>query len=134
MSLKTGIVKDRRYLRHGTGYGHPESPKRLEAVYAMLESPSMAGHFTEIAPRYAEYHELQTIHRSSYIDLVASTTGKPHCMLDPDTETTPESYDVARLAVGGLCNAVDSVVFGKVDNAFALIRPPGHHAEAGEAA
>lgn len=134
MPRKTGIVKDSRYMQHGTGYGHPESPDRLKAIYGMIDSPAMAGCFTEIAPRYADYHELQMIHRSSYIDLVASTAGKAHCMLDPDTETTRESYDCARLAVGGLCNAVDGVVSGEVDNAFALIRPPGHHAEEASAA
>ena len=135
MPRRTGIVKDRRYLRHGAGNRHhPESPERLEAIYAMLELPAMKGRFIEIAPRYAEYRELQMVHLPSYIDLVAGTAGKPHFMLDPDTETSPDSYEVARLAAGGLCNAVDSVVSGQVDNAFALIRPPGHHAEAGEAA
>jgi acetoin utilization deacetylase AcuC-like enzyme len=134
LSRKTGIVKDTRYLRHGTGYGHPESPQRLEAIYAMLDTPPMKGCFTEIAPRYAEIREIEMIHRPSHIDRVMSTAGKAHCMLDPDTETSPESCDVARLAAGGLCNAVDSVVSGQTDNAFAFVRPPGHHAEADAAA
>ncbi len=134
MSRRTGIVKDTRYLRHGTGHGHPESPERLEAIYAMLEAAPLRGCFTEIAPRYAEIGEIERIHRSAYIERVASTAGKAHCMLDPDTETTAESYDTARLAAGGLCNAVDSVVSGQLDNAFAFIRPPGHHTEADEAA
>ncbi len=134
MSRITGIVKDERYLRHDAGYGHPESPQRLAATHALLEAPDMAGQFVKIEPRYATHEEIGMIHSSSYINLVASTKGKPFVALDPDTATTPESYDVAKLAIGGLCNAIDSVVCGEVANAFALVRPPGHHAGVSNAA
>jgi len=134
MSLKTGIVKDCRYLRHETSPYHPESPRRLEALYKMLEGPDMKGKFTEIEPRHATHEEIGMIHQPSYIEMVARTAGKIHTSLDPDTETSAESYDVARLAVGGFCNATDSVSMGEINNAFAFVRPPGHHAEAGRAA
>ncbi|MBE9547726.1 MAG: histone deacetylase [Proteobacteria bacterium] len=134
MSLKTGIVKDYRYLRHETGSYHPESPKRLEAMYEMIESPDMNGKFIEIEPRHATHEEIEVIHQLSYIEQVAGTAGKAHTTLDPDTSTSPESYDTARLAVGGLCNAIDSVVKGDVNNAFAFVRPPGHHAGPNRAA
>jgi|GEM_PF-6400784 len=112
MSRKTGIVRDVRYLRHDAGFGHPESPKRLGATYAMLESPEMVGKFVEIAPRHATHEEIGLIHSQSYINFVASTAGQSFVALDPDTAATPESYDVAKLAVGGLCNAIDKVVTG----------------------
>jgi acetoin utilization deacetylase AcuC-like enzyme len=134
MSRKTGIVRDERYLRHGAGFSHPESPQRLVDIYRMLDSAGMAGKFEEIEPRHATRGELEMIHTPSYVDQVAATAGKSCVSLDPDTSTTPDSYDTALLAAGGVCRAIDEVVSGAVDNAFALIRPPGHHAEADRAA
>lgn len=134
MSRKTGIVRDERYLRHSAGVAHPESPERLVAIYRMLDGTEMAGKFVYIKPRHATRGELEMIHRPSYVDLVAATAGKAYSSLDPDTSTAPESYDTALLAAGGVCSAIDSVVSGEVENAFALVRPPGHHAEADRAA
>ena len=84
--------------------------------------------------RHATREELERVHRPSYIDFIAQTAGKTMTMLDPDTVATAETYDAARLAAGGVMNAIDSVVSGETDNAFALVRPPGHHAQAAEAA
>ncbi|MBN1380472.1 MAG: histone deacetylase [Deltaproteobacteria bacterium] len=134
MTKKTGIVKDIRYLKHGTAFMEPETSKRLLSIYTMLESSGMKDKLIDIEPRYAEISELALFHETAYIDMVAGTAGKKYCSLDPDTGTTEDSYDVARLAVGGVCNAVDRVLTGDCDNAFALVRPPGHHAEPGRAA
>lgn len=134
MPSKTGIVKDARYFRHETGVFHPESAKRLESIYKMLDAPDMKDNFTLIEPSIASLEEIGTIHEEWYIEAVARTAGKAHTYLDPDTETSPESYETARLAVGGFNNAIDAVVGGEVQNAFAFVRPPGHHAEADRAA
>jgi acetoin utilization deacetylase AcuC-like enzyme len=134
MMTKTGIVRDNRYLRHETGRFHPESPERLEAIYEMLDSSDMRGKFVDISPRHAAEDEIAVVHSQAYIERVAATSGKKRTFLDPDTETSPESFETAKLAVGGLLNAIDGVVDGQVRNAFALIRPPGHHAERGRAA
>lgn len=133
MAKKTGVVKDGQYIRHGSEYGHPESPQRLISIYEMLDNPDMSWKLAGIKARYAEREELERVHRPSYIDAVAATAGKT-MMLDPDTVATAETYDAARLAAGGVINAIDSVVSGETDNAFALVRPPGHHAQAAVAA
>ncbi|MDI9571387.1 MAG: histone deacetylase [Pseudomonadota bacterium] len=128
MANRTGVVVDERYLRHGEGHFHPESPRRLEALYAMLQQPDMEGKYVAIAPRHATHDELGLVHAPSYIGLVAGTAGKRYYSLDADTQTSPESYDTAKLAVGGVLNAVDAAMTGRADNAFAFVRPPGHHA------
>ncbi|MBM4332421.1 MAG: histone deacetylase [Deltaproteobacteria bacterium] len=130
---RTGIVKDNRYLNHAADSYHPESPERLQAVYKMLEEPDMQDKFVEIQPRVATDEELELIHGRRYIQLVASTANRDYTMLDPDTYANRESYETAKLAAGGTLSAVDKVLNGELNNAFAFIRPPGHHAESNRA-
>ena len=126
---RTGIVKDEKYLEHDMGPFHPESPRRLQAIYGMLAEPDMAGHFREVPVRRADREELLLVHSSDYVDMLAETEGKDRSVLDPDTSTSPGSYEAALLAAGGLCEAIAMVSRRELDNAFALVRPPGHHAE-----
>jgi acetoin utilization deacetylase AcuC-like enzyme len=125
----TGIVKDPRYAGHCMGPGEPECPERLAVLYAMLQELEESGCFQEIAPRKADREELQRVHAPDYIGHIAATAGKEMTYLDPDTRASALSHDTALLAAGGLCRAIEEVNAGRVDNAFALIRPPGHHAE-----
>lgn len=134
MYRKTGIIKDSRFLLHSSDWTHPESPARLQAVYKMLEAPGMAGQFFEIPTRFASQEELERVHGRSYIERIARTKDQIRVSLDPDTDASADTYDVACLAAGSLCHAIDQVMDGRLDNAFALVRPPGHHAEADSAA
>ncbi len=81
-----------------------------------------------IAPRAATHEQLARVHDADYIRRIADTAGRA-VALDPDTYTSPESYDVARLAAGAAVEAVERVVGDAETTALALVRPPGHHAE-----
>jgi acetoin utilization deacetylase AcuC-like enzyme len=130
---KTGIIKDNIYLNHITGDGHPESYKRLEAIYAMLKDPDMIGPFVEIAPRAAEEEEILLNHTPEYLKQVAATEGKGLFALSADTHTSEYSYRAALMAAGGLFKGIEMVKAGEITRAFLLQRPPGHHAERGRA-
>jgi len=130
---KTGIVKDTRYLDHIAEYPHVESPKRLTEVYAVLEKGDLSGKLMEVAPRMATHSELEWIHTTAYINQISSTKERPLTVLDPDTYASSLTYDTAKLAVGGVFSILDSLFKGDISNGFALIRPPGHHAEADRA-
>jgi acetoin utilization deacetylase AcuC-like enzyme len=83
-----------------------------------------------ISPRAATIDEITANHDRRYIEQVRSTAGKPFFVFDADTTAYAKSYETALLAAGGLLELIDHVVAGKVDNGFAMVRPPGHHAEA----
>ena len=125
----TGIVWDRRYLDHRTGNGHPESRQRLLAIYAMLEQIRFREQFAEIVPRPATAEEILLVHSPEYLQKVAATEGLESVALTGDTHTSADSFQTACLAAGGLLEAVTRVAAGEMNNAFALVRPPGHHAE-----
>ncbi len=128
----TGIVKDPIYLEHKPGYLHWESPQRLEVLYEMLGEADMADLFETIAPRRATREEIELIHGHSYYDYVASTAGKERVSLDSDTQTSERSFEAALFAAGGLLVGLDKIMKDEVANVFALVRPPGHHAEANQ--
>jgi acetoin utilization deacetylase AcuC-like enzyme len=130
---KTIVVKDERYLNHITGEYHPESPQRLQRIYRMLEDPELAGRFIAVSPRAATKEELALNHDRDYIERIEQTAGVPHTMLDPDTHASAGSWEAAQFAAGGILSALELLMGGRVDNGFALVRPPGHHAETARA-
>jgi len=129
--MNTGVVIDRRYMDHDMGAYHVESPDRIEALLQMLEEDPPVP-FRAIPPRQATDEELGWVHERGYIDLIRSTAGKT-VPIDMDTLAGPRTWETALLATGGLLEAVDRIMDGSVRNAIALVRPPGHHAEASRA-
>jgi len=124
----TGIVRDDLFIDHDPGEWHPESPARLEAIYRMLDSRIRPGLVT-LDRRMAAKEEITLIHTPAYFGKIAQTQGRSSTYLDPDTRTSPRSFEAALAAAGGLIELVELVLKGDLDNGFALVRPPGHHAE-----
>jgi len=125
--MATLITTDKRLLSHDPGPGHPESPARLEAVLADLERAPLPGATVE-TPHPATDLEIDAVHSRSYRESLAGLAGR-RARLDADTATSEGSWDAARLAAGAAVGAVEAVWSGRARNAFALVRPPGHHAE-----
>jgi acetoin utilization deacetylase AcuC-like enzyme len=130
--MKVGIVYDPIYLKHDTG-DHPESPRRLETIISHLEQTGLKQRLTLIKPRPATTEELALVHHESQVAQVREVAQRGGGWLDPDTVVSPASYEAALYAAGGIIEAVAAVMCGEVNNAFALVRPPGHHATARQA-
>jgi len=127
---KVGIVLDKLYVDHDNGPGHPETFERVLAIVDMLNFTKMMDEVIRIEPRDATREEITLVHSLEHYNKIASTKGKPRVFLDADTTTSAASFDAAVRAVGGTISTIDSVLNGKVDRAFPIVRPPGHHAEA----
>ena len=125
---RTGLVLDPRYREHDPGPGHPERAGRIEALLHIGEEYRREG-LVRLAPRMATEEELAYNHDPAHIGRVAAAARKGFYAFDGDTFASARSFTTARLAVGGLLTAVEAVMCREVDNGFALVRPPGHHAE-----
>lgn len=116
-------------LRHVPGPHHPESPARLAAILAALETPEFAGLIRREAP-LAERGAIERVHPADFIERqLAAVPQSGYAMIDGDTILSPGSGEAALRAAGALCAAVDAVMAGEGVNAFCAVRPPGHHAE-----
>jgi len=121
------LISSDRYAEHQTPPGHPESPERADVMASVAEAWQAAGGEV-VAPREATREQLARVHDADYLRRVSETRGRATA-LDPDTFTSPESYDVALLAAGAAVDGVERVMAGPATQALALVRPPGHHAE-----
>ena len=118
----TSIVYHPDYLLHETG-NHPERKERLLAIMRLIEESRID--VRKIEPEPASIEQIRYVHDPDYIEKVKYHS-EHEIPLDPDTVVCKDSYHAALLAAGGAIRAVDLAMSG--DNAFALLRPPGHHA------
>lgn len=128
---KTAIVYTPHYLEHNPGPKHPENAKRLKVMMEALKSSHVIDdeRCKLFEPDLAHEEDVELVHHPDYIKLVQRVSSSGGGLLDlGDTEASPESYEVALYAVGGGLEAVDLVLAKKTENAFAFVRPPGHHA------
>jgi acetoin utilization deacetylase AcuC-like enzyme len=130
--MSAGYVYDPIYLRHDTGQ-HVEVAARLEVIMSYLEKTGLKERLTLIKPRPATVDEIALVHRREYIKEIEETAQRGGGWLDPDTVMSSGSYETALYAAGGLIRAVEAVMGGELSSAFALVRPPGHHATSGYA-
>ncbi len=110
---------------HDTGPGHPEQPARFDAALRGLAGRPLSA----FDGRTATEEDLLLCHRREYLRTVERDVAAGREMLATgDTQICPRSLDVALAAVGTVLAAVDRVAGGAAKNAFAIVRPPGHHA------
>ena len=125
----TGLVIAEAYVEHLTGQGHPEQPGRVTAIVERLQTDGLIAKARTITPRTATDEEILRCHAADYLRIVKEdVTEGLHRLSTGDTPLSARSLEVARLAAGGLLTAVDEVLTGRLRNAFAVVRPPGHHA------
>ncbi len=129
----TGVVCSKDYTKHITGIGHPECPERYSAIHNALVAANLLTDQNTITPRFATDDEIRLCHTDEYLNLVKHETAalsrsEIATLSSGDVQISADSFSIAQLAVGGALAGVDAVMTGQFDNAFCLVRPPGHHA------
>lgn len=128
----TLLYYDRRFLDHQTG-AHPERPLRLMTVNEHLQQAGVTAQCLRPEWSAVTLERLTRVHKLSYAEAVAALASRGGGNIEADTIVSQASYDVALLAAGAVCDAVERVVSGQEQRALCLIRPPGHHALEAEA-
>jgi acetoin utilization deacetylase AcuC-like enzyme len=119
------VLTSSRFGEHTPPPGHPERPERQDVMDAVAARwRDAGGAFAEPVP--ASREALLRVHSAAFLDLLESSAGRA-VMLDPDTFTSAESWEIAQLAAGAAIGAADAVLEGRATRAAALVRPPGHH-------
>ena len=145
--MTTGLIWDERLMWHDAGnhFGprstwiepaaHPESMESKRRIKNLLDASGLTSQLAQITPRMATRDEILRVHTPEHVSHVEriSLAGGGNVARKATTHIGEGGYETARLAAGAAITAVKAVVEGSVQNAYALLRPPGHHAEADEA-
>jgi acetoin utilization deacetylase AcuC-like enzyme len=143
--MSTGWVWHERYMWHDTGSGaaflepdgflqpgeHVENPDSKRRIRNLLEISGLLKQLDPILPREATPGELGRVHESAYIERVRELSADRGGLAGNEAPFSAGGYQIAALSAGGCIAAVDAVAAGQVENAYAMVRPPGHHAMAG---
>jgi len=131
---KTGFLFDQRFLLHDTGPYHPESADRLVAILKGIQAAELLPHLTRVMAKRADLKWIETVHSQAYIRRFEEVCLSGHSHLDhQDNQMCVETYETAFLAAGGVIEAARMLMDHEIENAFCAVRPPGHHAERGQA-
>lgn len=120
------VFYSKDFLNHKAPAFHPENENRLISIYKALEKVKFYNS-SVIEPRLAEPKEIELVHTKEHLKKVKKASQESG-YLDPDTFTSPGSYNAALKAAGSVLQAVQLIQSGKTNKAFCLVRPPGHHA------
>jgi acetoin utilization deacetylase AcuC-like enzyme len=127
----TAILIDDRFRRHATGAGHPEAPSRLTVIKDALEAAGLLASCPQLEPCPVSETLAQAVHTHDYLTRLDAACRGCYPYIDvPDSTICPESYEIAKLAAGGVVDAARRIARGELQRAFCAVRPPGHHAEA----
>lgn len=126
---RTGLVWSEGFLDHEPQPGHPESPKRLEALFEAIREEGMRESLIFLEPYDPAPESLRAVHDPAYLEAFreAVARGERHFAVQ-DCAISGGSYEAALLAAGGVMAGIDAVLSGRSDNVFCAVRPPGHHA------
>lgn len=132
--MTTSIIHHPTYRKHDTGPGHPETPRRYDVVIGSLQSDEeLWSKLVEIQPEQASKGLIQAAHTPQHFKRIEHAFEQGFDRLDADTAISMESFDVSLFAAGGAVAGIDAVMQSVSRNAFAAVRPPGHHATAEKA-
>ena len=123
------VIRDPIFKKHINMPGHPEIPQRLDAIDRAIESHELRERIIDIPARPAREEELAWVHSKYHIELVADSANREETFFDWDTAASRHSFEAAKKAAGAAMLAVDSVMMEPGRPAYAVVRPPGHHAE-----
>jgi acetoin utilization deacetylase AcuC-like enzyme len=126
---KTAVYKHPLFLAHQTGKYHLETTERLRCIYQELEREEIASRLIFPVFKKATTASIKLNHTPEHVREVAATATHPASYLDADTRTSADSYEAALYAAGAVIDGINRLESNEIDNAFCLVRPPGHHAE-----
>ena len=131
--MKSALLADPVCREHDTGHGHPESARRFDAVVQALAAAGLPEKMLALDPRAVAPEDLRLAHTAEYAALAErEIRGGAEQLSTGDTVVSRHSWDAALKAAGSAMAAVDAVATGKAERAFCVVRPPGHHATAGQ--
>jgi acetoin utilization deacetylase AcuC-like enzyme len=126
----TLILRSPRFAEHDMPH-HPENQVRLGVTEQHLEAEGLFDRRPHVDFGEAPLKVVEAVHDARYVEQLDRLAMSGGSNLDADTYLGPDSYDVALTAAGAVVAGVDAVLDGIADHAFALVRPPGHHATPG---